>query len=146
MADRSNDEVIHAYLAAHQAHDYDIVDSLRADDWTEEWPQSRERVRGKANDRAIMAHWPGGQPQAEGVRIVGSEDRWVVTPSLTLQRIVGTGDTWWADGVASYPDGSRWFAVGLFELREGKVRRETWFFAPPLDAPEWRAQWVERID
>jgi hypothetical protein len=146
MANRSNEEAIRAYLEAHRVHDYDTVDSLRSDDWTEEWPQSGERVRGKANDRAIMDNWPGGLPEPERIRVVGSEDHWVITPAMTMQRIVGTGDTWWADGVSRYPDGTRWFAAGLFELRDGKVRRETWYFAPPLDPPAWRAAWVEPID
>jgi hypothetical protein len=76
---------------------------------------------------------------------VGSEDRWVMTPSFTIQRIVGSGDFWWGDGTASYPDGSRWFVAGLFQLRDGKLFRETWYFAPPLDAPAWRSPWTERI-
>ena len=144
MAERSNEDVVRAYLAAHQAHDYDAVDRLRAVDWTTEWPQSGERVRGAANDRAIMDNWPGGLPEADTIRVVGSEDRWVMTPAFTFQRIVGKGDSWWADGTATYPDGSRWFVVGLLELRDGKLLREVWYFAPPLEAPAWRAEWVER--
>ena len=144
MADRSNEDIVRAYLAAHQAHDYDAVDRYRAADWTIEWPQSGERVRGAVNDRAIMDNWPGGLPEADSIRVVGSEDRWVMTPAFTFQRVVGNGDSWWADGKATYPDGSRWFVAGLFEIRDGKVWRETWYFAPPLEAPAWRAHWVER--
>jgi hypothetical protein len=119
---------------------------MRHPEWIEEWPQSGERVRGHANDRAIMEHYPGGFPNADEARIVGSEDRWVMTPSMTPQRIVGNGDTWWADGTATYPDGSRWFVAMLAEVRDGLVLRETWYYAPPLPAPEWRAAWVERTD
>jgi hypothetical protein len=35
--------------------------------------------------------------------------------------------------------------VSIMELRDGKVARETHYFAEPFDAPEWRAQWVERM-
>jgi hypothetical protein len=146
MAEASNQEVVHRYFDAHRAHDYDAVAALRHPDWMEEGPQSGERVRGNANDRAIMANWPGGLPEAGEVRLVGSEDRWVVTPGLTVQRIVGSGDAWWGDGTATYPDGSRWFAAAMIELRGGLIYRETWYFAPPLEPPAWRAQWVERID
>ena len=146
MADSSNQEVVHRYLDAHKAHDYDTVDALRHADWVEEWPQSGERVRGSANDRAIMDSWPGGLPEAGEVRVVGSEDRWVVTPSLTVQRVVGSGDFWWGDGTAAYPDGTHWFAAALIQLRDGLVYRETWYFAPPLEAPAWRAAWVEPIE
>ena len=145
MPERSNEELVRAYLAAHQAHDYHAAGRMRHPDWTVEWPQSGERVRGHANDLEIMNHWPGGLPEAGEIRIVGSEDRWVMTPAFTMQRIVGSGDFWWADGTATYPDGSLWFAALLAELRDGRVLRETWYFAPPLAAPEWRALWVERI-
>ncbi|HKF86327.1 MAG TPA: hypothetical protein VKB30_11125 [Candidatus Limnocylindrales bacterium] len=146
MAETSNEQVVHRYLAAHKAHDYDAVETMRHRDWAVDWPQSGERVRGVANDRAIMDNWPGGLPEALEIRVVGAEDHWVVTPSFTMVRIVGSGDSWWGDGTASYPDGSTWHAAMLLELRGGLVYHETWYFAPPLEAPAWRAQWVERID
>jgi hypothetical protein len=31
------------------------------------------------------------------------------------------------------------------EFRDGKVARETIYFADPFEPPEWRSQWVERI-
>jgi hypothetical protein len=62
VAERSNEEILRAYLAAHQRHDYDEVGRLRRSDWICEWPQTGERVRGHANDRAIMDNWPGGCP------------------------------------------------------------------------------------
>jgi hypothetical protein len=31
------------------------------------------------------------------------------------------------------------------QLRDGKVYRETWYFASPFEAPVWRAAWVERM-
>jgi hypothetical protein len=145
MAEPSNEDIVRRYLEAHRAHDYDLVGSLRAADWLEEWPQTGERVRGHANDQAIMANWPGGLPTAGDGRIVGSEDRWVMTPAFTIERVVGDGDSWWFDGTGTYPDGSTWFVAGLLELRGRKVARETWYFGPPLEAPAWRAPWVERI-
>ena len=145
VAKPSNEEIVRRYLAAHAAHDYDAVGALRDPDWTVEWPQSGERVRGGANDRAIMDNWPGGLPSDLSVRVVGSEDQWVATPFNTIHRVVGSGDFWFADGTSVYPDGSTWFLSALMQLREGKVYRETWYFAPPFDAPAWRAEWVERI-
>jgi hypothetical protein len=35
--------------------------------------------------------------------------------------------------------------IHLLELKDGKVIRETDYFAPPFEAPEWRAKWVERF-
>ncbi|MDQ3603773.1 MAG: hypothetical protein M3385_07930 [Actinomycetota bacterium] len=36
--------------------------------------------------------------------------------------------------------------VLIFELRDGKMWRDRWYFAEPFEAPEWRAQWVERME
>jgi hypothetical protein len=33
--------------------------------------------------------------------------------------------------------------VSIMEFRDGKVARETQYFADPFDAPTWRTQWVE---
>jgi ketosteroid isomerase-like protein len=142
---QSNEELVHRYLDAHRRHAYDEVGTMRHPDWTVVWPQSGERIRGHANDQAIMANWPGGLPEAGDVRVIGAEDRYVISPAFTIERIVGSGDTWFADGTASYPDGTAWFAAAIVELRDGRVLRETWYFAPPLEAPAWRSQWVERV-
>jgi len=141
---QSNEETVRRYLAAHAVYDHLALGALRDPDWTIEWPQSGERVRGSANDRAIMDNWPGGLPSGLSMRPVGSEDRWVVTPLNTMQRVVGSGDFWWADGTSAYPDGSTWFISALLQLRGGKLYRETWYFGPPFEAPAWRAAWVER--
>ena len=145
MAPPSNEEVVRRYSEALAAQDGTVLGSLRHLDWTAVWPQSGERVRGHANDRAIAENWPGGRPIANPTTVVGAEDRWVMTPSFTVQRVVGTGDFWWVAGTVAYADGSTWFFAALLELRDSKVLRETLYFAPPSEAPSWRAQWVERI-
>jgi hypothetical protein len=33
----------------------------------------------------------------------------------------------------------------VLELRDGKVVKETDYYAQPFEAPEWRARWVERM-
>src|SRR5262245_503299 len=146
MPQLSNEDVANRYLDAHRRHDNDAIGSFRAGDWDEELPQSGEGVRGHANDMAIMANWPGGTPEPKSARVVGSEDRWVLTPQWTHQRIVGAGEMWFVDATAHYPDGITWYTVGLFEIRDGKVHKETWWFGSPLPAPEWRSAWVERMD
>jgi hypothetical protein len=147
MPERSNEEIVRRYWRAHAAHDHKTVSELRHPDWLAEWPQSRERVRGDANDRAIMDNYPGGEPHLDAThRIVGAEDRWVVTPAYTVQRVIGNGDAWWGSGIGTYPDGKVWHFVAMVELRDGKIYRETAYFAEPFDPPEWRAAWVETMD
>jgi hypothetical protein len=36
------------------------------------------------------------------------------------------------------------YTVSIMEFQDGKVSRETQYFADAFDAPAWRAQWVER--
>jgi hypothetical protein len=43
-------------------------------------------------------------------------------------------------------DGRPVHTVSIMEFQAGKVARETLYFADPFEAPEWRAQWVERIE
>jgi len=33
-----------------------------------------------------------------------------------------------------------------YELREGKMFRDTRYYAEPFDAPGWRTRWVERME
>jgi SnoaL-like domain len=145
MPERTNEEVIRAYLQAIVSNDAATQARLRDPDWFVDYPQSGERIRGHANERAIADHYPGGLPEVDPGRLVGSEDRWVVTPSFTYERIAGSGDTWWGEGRAHYPDGSTWFVASMYRLRDGRVLRETTYWALPFDPPAWRAEWVEPI-
>jgi hypothetical protein len=45
----------------------------------------------------------------------------------------------------TYADGSRYLGVSVIELHDGKVARETNYFAQPFQTPQWRAQWVQRM-
>jgi ketosteroid isomerase-like protein len=143
----TNAEVVRRYFAAMVDHDYDAQGSLRHNDWMAVWPQSGEIVRGNANMRAILENYPGGAPTlAPEGKLVGSEDRWVTTPLGGAYQVAGEGENWWGEWQITYPDGKTWRVILLIELREGKVFRETTFWAEPFDAAAWRAQWVERAD
>jgi len=37
------------------------------------------------------------------------------------------------------------YGVAIMEFRNDKVAHETLYFAYPFEPPEWRSQWVERI-
>jgi len=110
-------------------------------------PQSGERTRGKANYLAMVRNYPGGVGTVDpkGARLVGAEDRWVLTPMFTQLRIEGSGDVYTYVGSIRYPNGETWQLVSIIELRGGKVARSTSWYAAPFDAPEWRAPYVERF-
>jgi SnoaL-like domain len=145
MSPRSNEEIVNAYLRALVANDEPAMAAVRDPDWIIEYPQSGERIRGHANERAIADNYPGGLPELAPDQVVGSEDRWVVSPSFTYERIVGSGDVWFVRGKAHYPDGSTWYVASIYRLRDGLIINETTYWAEPFESPAWRAEWVERI-
>ena len=83
--------------------------------------------------------------QPGSTRLVGAEDRWVLTPSFSVLRIEGTGDVYTYATTLRYSNGELWHAVGIVELRSGKVAKTTTWYAAPFEAPEWRAHLVERF-
>jgi ketosteroid isomerase-like protein len=90
-----------------------------------EYPQSGEVIRGRRNLQALRSHHP---------------DR----PSgFEVRRIAGEGRFWVTEYVITY-GGKRAYTLSIMEFRDGKVSHETQYFADPFDAPDWRAQWVER--
>ena len=144
MTQLTNEECVRQYAAASVAHDLDALAALRHPDWMVFWPQSGERVHSTEAFAEIIANYPGGAPRREVTRVVGSEDRWVVTASNTVLQVVGSGDFWWSEWRVTYPDDEVYLVVDLIELRDGLVHRETVYWAAPFEAPEWRAPWVER--
>ncbi len=88
-------------------------------------PQSGERIRGRINIQITRTRQP-------------SNKRFVV------RRIMGHGDLWVTEYVLTY-DGRPSYTVSIMEFRDGKVARETQYFADPFEAAAWRAQWVEPI-
>jgi hypothetical protein len=141
----TNRQIVERYMRAITT-DQAMVRELRHRDFVEEWPQSGERVRGADRMDEINAQYPGGMPKGDLTGVVGSEDRWVMSPSLTLVRLVGEGDTFTAQARAEYADGSKWYVVSVIEVRNAKIARATTYFAPVLPAPEWRANLVERME
>lgn len=139
----TNQEVVERYTRASAANDLETLGRLRHPDWTVDWPQSGERVHGNESFAEIVQRYPGGRPATEVSRIVGSEDHWVVTPGNTVLKVVGSGDVWWGEWRMTYPDGQAYHVIDLIELRDGLVRRETVYWAPPFEAPGWRRPFVE---
>ena len=140
---QTNEAIAREYAEASCRFDFDAMMALRHPEWHAVWPQSGERIIGSENYRRIVENYPGGYPTSEVTRVVGSEDRWVVTAANTVQQIVGSGDFWWSEWRMTYPDGRRYLCVELLELRDGLIWRETVYWAEPFTAPDWRSRWVE---
>jgi hypothetical protein len=140
----TNEECVTRYGAAMAAFDLETLAQLRHPDWSTVWPQSGERIRSTEAFAETIRNYPGGPPKTEVTRIIGTEDRWVVTPGNTVMKVAGSGDFWWAEWRITYPNDDVYLAVTLIELLDGLVWRETTYWAAPFDAPAWRAPWVER--
>ena len=100
---------------------------VRHPDYVMEMPQSRERIRGRDAMRSMQETFP-------------------VPPTLTLSRVLGSGHVWVIEGVNDY-EGDIWNIALVWELDdEGRITQDTRYYAPRSEAPEWRAEWVERMD
>jgi hypothetical protein len=139
----SERETVERYIQAEADRDWDTLTAMRHADFTETWPQSAERIVGDGNWRNVHENYPG-YPDIDVHSTQGPEPTTVVTPSFTLVKLTGAGDAWVVQGINNYPDGSVYHLVKLVDLRDGKVHAETTYFAERGEAPQWRAQWVER--
>jgi SnoaL-like domain len=126
MSDQENRDTVERYFQALARHDLDTLDALLHDDYVEEYPQSGERIRGKQNFRTVAENYPGGLPNVIGYSIKHGGD-------------LGTREL-----LFEY-DGNRMCSCFIVELEEGKIKSAKAYFGGPFEAPEWRAQWVERM-
>ena len=146
-----NRQVVERFGRALETDDFDTQDALIHDDYILDLPQSGERIRGRANRRAMIEQYPGrvetGMKPSVG-RIIGMNDKFITSPfpAWNVIHLAGSGDDFQTTGTIRYPDGKTWHFVALLTLREGKVWRETDYFAEPFDAPGWRSQYVDRLD
>jgi len=146
----ANRQVVERYGRSMAENDLDAQMALTHEDYECRYPQSGEVIRGPANVRAIVEHYPGstGEGLAPTIeRIVGTDDKWVSTPSFptwSLVHVTGSGDDFTMTGKITYPNGETWHVVGLLTLLDGRIWREVDYFAAPFEAPEWRAPYVER--
>ncbi|HEV8470258.1 MAG TPA: nuclear transport factor 2 family protein [Candidatus Limnocylindria bacterium] len=105
---------------------------MSADSIVLEWPQSGERIRGRENIAAVNRNYPASTG---------------TTPKMELRRILKPGDAWVIEGTIDYGDGIPVSSVSIIETGvDGKVIRQTDYFANPFEAPAWRSKWVERME
>jgi hypothetical protein len=98
----------------------------RHEDYLLEFPQSGERM-DRDGLRKLQEHFPGG-----------------AAPKIQLRRVTGSGDIWFAESVIHYVDGTVFHGVSRVEFRDGKMWRETRYYAEPFEPPAWRSGWFER--
>ena len=105
--------------------------ALRHADYAMQMPQSGEVIRGPENMRAFQ-------------QAFATES---TPPSIRIRRVLVREGLWVVEGVNNYgEEGGVYNVVLIVELKEGKWWRDTRYYAEPFEAPEWRAQGVERME
>ena len=99
----------------------------RHQDYLVEFPQSGERL-DRDGLRRLQETFPGG-----------------VGPKIELLRLTGGGDVWIGESHIHYPDGTDVYGVSRIEFRDGKMWRETRYYAEPFEVPAWRADWSKPV-
>jgi len=127
MSQDENRATLERTIAAMFAGDVDGSTAAMADDAVVEWPQSGERIVGRQACSLVYKNYPGG------------------SPSYELRRISGSGDLFVVEAVGQYGSDTT-YLTSIIEFRDGRIAKQTDYFASPFEAPAWRSQWVERME
>jgi ketosteroid isomerase-like protein len=126
MGDEEVRAALRRHWAASDANDFGAEHQIYRADAVLEYPQSGERIRGRANIEASRVAQP-------------NEKR------FTVRRMLGGGDLWTSELILTY-DGQPYYVVSIMEFEGGEVVRETQYFSDPFEPGASRAQWVERME
>ena len=126
MGDDDVRAALQRHWAASDANDFAAEHQIYEDHAVLEYPQSRERIRGRRGIQASRMAQPSRK-------------------RFTVRRILGGGGLWISELVLTY-DGEPSYVVSIMEFEGGKVIRETQYFGEPFAPGPSRARWVERMD
>ena len=126
MGEEENRQAVERAWKATESGDALQLADLLHEDAVQEWPQSGERIRGKKNITAINDNYPG-------------------MPTAKMRRVSTAGDLVVAELLLDY-GGKPVHLCSILEMKDGKVIKQTDYFADPFEAPEWRKQWVEKME
>ena len=144
--DATTEQFALRYIEAGARNELDALEAMRTPEWQLRWPATDELVPSSATYRTIHEQRiPAAFPASTASVSPAPGDRYLLTPAYTVVRVAGTGDLWLAEARVRYADGSEWCMAKVLELRDGKVHRETDYWAPVQEPPEWRASMTDRL-
>lgn len=126
MHDDEARAALQRHWSASDADDFAAEHQIYAEDAVLEYPQSRERIRGRLDIQASRM----AQPDKK---------------RFTVRRIQGSGNLWVSELVLTYGD-RPFHVVSLMEFEGDEVVRETQYFAEPFEPGASRVRWVERME
>jgi len=125
LEDREIRAALDHHWAASDANDFEGEHQIYREDAVLDYPQSGERIRGRRQIQLSRTAQPNQK-------------------RFEVRRIVGSGALWVTEFVLTY-DGRPSYTVSIMEFEDGKVAKETQYFADPFEPGPSRAQWVEPI-
>ena len=125
MSDDDVRAALQRHWAASDANDFAVEHEIYRADAVLEYPQSGERIAGRAGIQASRVAQP-------------SEKR------FTVRRVIGGGGLWVSELVLTYDD-KPYFVVSIMEFDGAEVVRETQYFTESFEPGPSRAQWVEQM-
>ncbi len=121
-------EIVEEFFRRMNTNDFQLAAEMLGDDYILEWPQSKERIRGKKNFVAVNAEYP-------------ASDRW----QFTINKIVGNATEAVSD--VSVTDGAiHARAITFTTVRGGKIAHQVEYWPEPYPAPENRRHLVELME
>ena len=123
MGDDDLRAALQHHWAASDANDFATEHQIYRADAVLEYPQSGERIRGRANIQASREAQPNKK-------------------RFTVRRMLGGGNLWISELVMTY-DAQPYYVVSIMEFEDGEVVRETQYFSDAFEPGPSRAQWVE---
>ena len=121
-------ELVKEFYARMNTNDFHSVGQLLSDGYVLEWPQSKERIRGRDNFVAMNEEYP-------------AHGRW----QFTVNRIVGNETEAVSD--VSVTDGTQMArAITFTTVHEGQISKQVEYWPDSYKAPENRRHLVELMN
>jgi hypothetical protein len=123
MDDQATRAALKRHWDASDAGDFEVEHEIYHADAVLVYPQSGERIRGRANIRESRCLQPNRK-------------------RFAIRRIIGGGDLWITEYVLTYDDVPS-YVVSIMEFRDGLVAAETQYFGDRFAPGPSRAHLVE---
>jgi SnoaL-like domain len=114
------------HWTASDANDFTTEYEIYREDAILDYPQSGERIRGRANIQTTRSTQPS-------------------LKRFKIGRILGSGNVWITEYILYY-DEKPFHTVSIMEFIDGKVAHETQYFSEPFEPSAGRSRFVERTD
>ncbi len=122
------EEIVKTFWSLMQTNDFRSVGEVLGDDFILEWPQSKERIRGRDNFAAMNEQYP-------------ANGRW----EFQINRIIAVGDEAVSD--VSVTDGVQVARViSFFQISNNLIQKMVEFWPDPFAPLENRKHLVELFD